>query len=74
MLQLPDCGAYMGSILIVTTNTVQACNDKQQIEPILQQLKTLPLKLGKPVKVVADTGYFSSANVKACVEQKITPR
>ena len=63
----------MGSMLIVTSNTVQACNDKQQIEPILQPLKALPVELGKPVNVVADTGYFSSANVKACVEQNITP-
>jgi len=63
----------MDSMLIVVTNTVQACNDKQQIEPILGQLKALPVELGKPVNVVADTGYFSSANVKACVEQNITP-
>ena len=63
----------MDSMLIVTTNTVQACNDKQQIEPILQQLKALPVELGKSVNVVADTGYFSSANVKACAEQNITP-
>ena len=63
----------MDSMLIVTTNTVQACNDKQQIEPILQQLKALPVELGKPVYLVTDTGYFSSANVKACAEQNITP-
>jgi len=63
----------MDSMLIVAANTVQACNDKQQIEPALQQLKALPVELGKPVNVVADTGYFSSANVNACVEQNITP-
>jgi transposase len=63
----------MDSMLIVTTNTVQACNDKQQIEPILQQFKALPVELGKPINLVTDTGYFSSANVKACVEQNITP-
>ena len=63
----------MDSMLIVTANTVQACNDKQQIEPILQQLKALPVELGKPVNVVADTGYFSAANVTACVERNITP-
>ena len=63
----------MDSMLIVTTNTVQACNDTQQIEPILQHLKALPVELGKPVNLVTDTGYFSSANVKACAEQNITP-
>ncbi len=60
-------------MLIVATHTVQACNDKQQVEPILRQLNALPVELGKPVYVVADTGYFSAANIKACVEQEITP-
>ena len=63
----------MNSMLIVTTNTVQACNDKQQVEPILDQLVALPVELGKPEHLVADTGYFSEANVNACGEQKITP-
>ena len=48
----------MESMLIVATNTVQACNDKQQVGPILEQLKALPVKLGKPEHLVADTGYF----------------
>jgi len=65
----------MESMLIVVTNTVQACNDKQQVEPILDQLKALPVELGKPDNLVADTGYFSDNNVNICVrgEQKITP-
>lgn len=63
----------MDSMLIVVTNTVQACNDKQQVEPILEQLKALPVELGKPGNLVADTGYFSEANVNACGEQQITP-
>jgi len=63
----------MDSMLIVTANTVQACNDKQQVEPILEQLKALPVELGKPDSMVADTGYFSEANVNACSGQEITP-
>ena len=65
----------MESMLIVVTNTVQACNDKQQVEPILDQLKALPVELGKPDNLVADTGYFSDNNVNIYVrgEQKITP-
>ncbi|MDP2827057.1 MAG: IS1182 family transposase, partial [Sulfuricellaceae bacterium] len=63
----------MESMLIVATNTVRACNDKQQVEPILDQLQALPVELGKPGNLVADTGYFSEANVNACGEQKITP-
>jgi hypothetical protein len=63
----------MDSLLIVTTDTVQACNDKQQVAAILTQLKALPVELGQPVHLVADTGYFSEANVKACGEQALTP-
>ena len=63
----------MDTMLIVTTNTVQACNDKQQVEPILEQLKALPVELGKPDNLVADTGYFSEANVNICGEEQITP-
>ncbi|MEP6880062.1 MAG: IS1182 family transposase, partial [Nitrosospira sp.] len=63
----------MDSLLIVTTDTVQACNDKQQIVPALEQLKALPLELGQPLNLVADTGYFSEANVKACGEHSMIP-
>lgn len=63
----------MDRMLIVTTDTVQACNDKQQVAPLLKQLKALPVELGQPVNLVADTGYFSEANVKACGEQAMTP-
>lgn len=73
MLQRPDCSGDMDSLLIVTTDTVQACNDKQQVAPILRQLKALPVELGQPLHLVADTGYFSEANVKACGEQALTP-
>ncbi|MDP3197661.1 IS1182 family transposase [Tabrizicola sp.] len=63
----------MDHMLIVTTDTVQACNDTQQVAPILKQLKALPGELGQPVHLVADTGDFSEANVKACGEQAMTP-
>ena len=63
----------MDSLLIVKTGTVQACNDKQQIEPMLKQLKALPVELGQPVHLVADTGYCSEANVKACGAYSMTP-
>ena len=61
------------SLLIVTTNTVQACNDKQQIEPMLKQLAALPDELGVVKALVADTGYESLANVKACTANDIIP-
>ena len=58
---------------IVNTDTVQACNDKQQIQPALERLAELPDALGKLEHLVADTGYCSDANVNACVEQKVIP-
>jgi len=63
----------MESYLITNTNVVQAANDKQQVEPMLEELAALPAALGKVEILVADTGYFSEANVKACGESKITP-
>ena len=63
----------MDSMLIVNTNTVQACNDKQQIQPALERMAELPEALGKLEHLVADTGYCSDANVKACVEQNVIP-
>jgi transposase len=62
-----------GSMLVVAADVVQAPNDKQQIEPMLEQLDTLPGALGAVETLLADNGYFSEANVKACVEAGIDP-
>lgn len=63
----------MDSLLIVKTNTVQAGNDKQQIEPMLKKLDALPDELGHLTTLVADTGFYSEANVNACVTSEIIP-
>ncbi|TCS97793.1 IS1182 family transposase, partial [Aquabacter spiritensis] len=62
-----------GSMLVVCRDVVQAPNDKQQIEPVLDQLTGLPEALGKAETLLADSGYFSQANVEACAETEITP-
>ena len=61
------------TMLVVSTHVTQATNDKQQIEPSLTKLSTLPEELGKVTDLLADTGYFSSDNVKACAEENIQP-
>ena len=62
-----------GSLLVVTADVVQAANDKQQIAPTLARLGQLPEPLGTPAVLLADTGYFSAANVTACAAAKIAP-
>ena len=62
-----------GSLLVVATDVVQASNDKPQVAPMLEKLDTLPDELGAIETLLADTGYFSEANVQACVAAEIDP-
>jgi transposase len=66
-----------GSMLVVRHGCVQASNDKQQVEPMLDALRALPQQIGQapetPITLVADSGFFSQANVEACEAAKITP-
>src|SRR6476659_3111077 len=62
-----------GSLLVVATDVVQASNDKQQVVPMLAKLDNLPDELGAIETLLADTGYFSEANVQACVAAEIDP-
>ena len=61
------------SMLVVAIGVAQAANDKQQLEPMLEELTGLPEALGSVKQVLADNGYFSAANVERCVEAKIEP-
>src|SRR5428012_21419 len=61
------------SLLVVATDVVQAANDKQQLEPMLNKVVALPDALGKAETLLADNGYFSAANVAACAETGIVP-
>jgi hypothetical protein len=61
------------SLLVVAAQVVQAPNDRQQIEPMLTKIGTLPDNLGKPDTLLADSGYFSEANVALCVAAQIVP-
>ena len=61
------------SMLIVAATLTQHTNDKQQVEPMLDELAKLPPALGKPGTLLADNGYFSQGNVKTCAARSITP-
>src|SRR5665811_2618120 len=61
------------SLLVIVANVVQAPNDKQQIEPMLNDIDMLPDELGKVDTLLADAGYFSATNVAACEAAGIDP-
>jgi len=62
-----------GSLLVLAADVVQAPNDKQQLQPMLEQVSALPETLGKVDVLLADNGYFSEANVEACAAAGIDP-
>ena len=62
-----------GSLLVLATDVVQAPNDKQPLEPILDKLDALPDSLGDVETLLADNGYFSATNVAACQAAGIEP-
>ena len=62
-----------GSLLVVANDVVQAPNDKQQLEPMLNKIDGLPDELGEVETLLADNGYFSEGNVKACEAAGVDP-
>jgi transposase len=62
-----------GSLLVVATDVVQAPNDKNQVEPMLEKIEALPEALGEVEHLLADTGYFSAGNVAACEKAGVEP-
>ena len=68
-----QAGVDMDSLLIVESHLTQQPNDKEQIEPALQNLAALPKPLGSLEVLVTDSGYFSEGNVNICEAEHITP-
>ena len=62
-----------GSLLVVVADVTQAPNDKQQLVPMLDKIDRLPDELGAVEALLADNGYFSENNVKACEAAGIDP-
>jgi len=61
------------SLLVVANGVTQAPNDKLELEPMLAKTSALTGGVGKAETVLADAGYFSEANVSACVRAGIAP-
>lgn len=58
---------------VVGAFVTQAGNDSRQIAPMLAVLAAQKDQIGMPAQLLADTGYFSAANVNACVANGIEP-
>ncbi len=62
-----------GTMLVVATTLTQAPNDKQQVQPMIKVLQDQAPRLGDVQALIADSGYCSENNVKACVAAGIEP-
>jgi transposase len=54
------------TMLIVGEHVTQHSNDKLELIPALTKLLKLSPELGVVTKLIADNGYYSETNVKAC--------
>lgn len=61
------------SLLVISAAVTQACNDKEQVKPMLDQMSALPESLGQVDQMLADCGYFSADNVTACEAAGLDP-
>jgi transposase len=68
-----QAGVEIESLLIVTQHVTSKANDKQEVQPTLKALEELAEPLGKAEALLADNGYYSEDNVKACHGEEITP-
>jgi len=68
-----QAGVEHTSRLIVANHASPHPNDKQELQPALDNLRQLPKKLGRVNHVLTDNGFFSEANVKACEQAGIIP-
>jgi transposase len=61
------------TMLVLAATVTQETNDKQQVEPMLEEPAALPEELGQAEILLADNGYFSQDNVEACADRTIMP-
>ncbi len=69
--QCYNAQAVVAAGSLLAADVVQAPNDKRQLAPMLNKLAALPGD--QPETLLADTGYFSAANVETCQAAGIEP-
>lgn len=68
-----QAGVDVNTMLIVEQHVSQQPNDKQEVEPALDNLDAAAAVIGTAEAVIADTGYFSAHNVEACHDHHLEP-
>jgi len=63
----------MATLLIVGAHVTQQANDKQEVEPALQEVGKLPDDLGQVERAALDNGYYSQDNIETLVDQGSNP-
>jgi transposase len=61
------------SMLILAAQVSQACNDKEQVAPMVAKVQANPDGLNRPGTILADSGYYSEKNVATCIAAGIEP-
>jgi hypothetical protein len=68
-----QAGVDTETMLVITRHVSQACNDKREVVPTLEQIEALPAALGEVQSLITDNGFFSQANVIACHNAGVQP-
>lgn len=68
-----QAGVDAATMLVVATHVTQAPNDKEQVEPLLKTLQAQSVTQGEVKQLIADAGYASEKNIRACEAAKIEP-
>lgn len=68
-----QAGVDIDTMMVITAHVTQACNDKREVVPTLENLAALPDTLGAVQTLVADNGFCSQANAVACAQAGIEP-
>lgn len=61
------------TMLVVGARVTQAPNDKEQVVPMLAVLEAQSAMLGKADGLIADTGFCSEQNIRACERAHLDP-
>lgn len=63
----------METLIIIGEHVSQQPNDKQELDPALEELRKLPEELPSVQKAALDSGYFSDYNTKKLEKEGIEP-